>query len=62
MLVEAVLALTMVSALAMGAGFIAIGIVDMLMEAEKQENDKVEKDYVYMNDGTPVEFNEEDQE
>lgn len=60
MLVEAVLALTMVSALAMGAGFIAIGIVDMLMEAEKQEDN--EKDYVYMNDGTPVEFNEEDQE
>lgn len=60
MLVEAVLALTMVSALAMGAGFIAIGIVDMLMEAENQEDN--EKDYVYMNDGTPVEFNEEDQE
>lgn len=60
MLVEAVLALTMISALAMGAGFIAIGIVDMLMEAEKQEDN--EKDYVYMNDGTPVEFNEEDQE
>ena len=60
MLVEAVLALTMVSGLAMGAGFIAIAIVDMLMEAEKQEGN--EKDYVYMNDGTPVEFNEEDQE
>ena len=60
MLVEAVLALTMVSALAMGAGFIAVGIVDMLMEAENQEDN--EKDYVYMNDGTPVEFNEEDQE
>ena len=60
MLVEAVLALAMVSGLAMGAGFIAIGIVDMLMEAEKQEGN--EKDYVYMNDGTPVEFNEEDQE
>lgn len=60
MLVEAFLALTMVSALAMGAGFVAIGIVNMLMEAEKQEDN--EKDYVYMNDGTPVEFNEEDQE
>lgn len=60
MLVEAVLALTMVSGLAMGAGFLAIAIVDMLMEAEKQEDN--EKDYVYMNDGTPVEFNEEDQE
>ena len=60
MLVEAVLALTMVSALTMGAGFVAIGIVDMLMEAERQEDN--EKDYVYMNDGTPVEFNEEEQE
>lgn len=60
MLVEAVLALTMISGLTMGAGFLAIAIVDMLMEAEKQEDN--EKDYVYMNDGTPVEFNEEDQE
>lgn len=60
MLVEAVLALTMVSGLAIGAGFLAVGIVDMLMEAEKQEDN--EKDYVYMNDGTPVEYNEEEQE
>lgn len=60
MLVETVLALTIISGLVMGAGFLAIAIVDMLMEAEKQEDN--EKDYVYMNDGTPVEFNEEDQE
>lgn len=60
MLVEAVLALTMVTGLAMGAGFLAIGIVDMLAEAKEQEDN--EKDYVYMNDGTPVEYNEEDQE
>lgn len=60
MLVEAVLALTMVTGLAMGTGFLAIAIVDMLTEAEKQEDN--EKDYVYMSDGTPVEFNEEEQE
>lgn len=60
MLVEAALALTMITGLTMGAGFLAISIVDMLTEAEKQEDN--EKDYVYMNDGTPVEFNEEDQE
>lgn len=60
MLVEAALALTMVTGLAMGAGFLAIAIVDMLTEAEKQEDN--EKDYVYMNDGTPVEYNEEEQE
>lgn len=60
MLVEAALALTMITGLTMGAGFLAIAIVDMLTEAEKQEDN--EKDYVYMNDGTPVEFNEEDQE
>lgn len=60
MLVELVLALTMVTGLSIGAGFLAIGIVDMLMEAERQENN--EKDYVYMSDGTPVEFNEEEQE
>lgn len=60
MLVEAALALTMITGLTMGAGFLAIAIVDMLTEAEKQEDN--EKDFVYMNDGTPVEFNEEDQE
>ena len=60
MLVEAALALTMITGLTMGAGFLAIAIVDMLTEAEKQEDN--EKDFVYMNDGTPVEFNEEEQE
>ena len=60
MLVEAALALTMITGLTMGAGFLAIAIVDMLTEAERQEYN--EKDYVYMNDGTPVEFNEEEQE
>lgn len=60
MLVEAALALTMITGLTMGTGFLAIAIVDMLTEAEKQEDN--EKDYVYMNDGTPVEFNEEEQE
>ena len=60
MLVEAALALTMITGLTMGTGFLAIAIVDMLTEAERQEDN--EKDYVYMNDGTPVEFNEEDQE
>lgn len=60
MLVEAVLALSMVTGLAIGTGFLAKAIVDMLTEAEKQEDN--EKDFVYMNDGTPVEFNEEEQE
>lgn len=60
MLVEAALALTMITGLTMGAGFLAIAIVDMLTEAEKQEDN--EKDFVYMNDGTPVEYNEEEQE
>lgn len=60
MLVEAALALTMITGLTMGAGFLAIAIVDMLTEAERQEDN--EKDYVYMNDGTPVEYNEEEQE
>ena len=60
MLVEAALALTMITGLTMGTGFLAIAIVDMLTEAERQEDN--EKDFVYMNDGTPVEFNEEEQE
>lgn len=60
MLVEAALALTMITGLTVGAGFLAIAIVDMLTEAEKQEDN--EKDFVYMNDGTPVEYNEEEQE
>ena len=39
MLVEAALALTMITGLTMGAGFLAIAIVDMLTEAEKQEEE-----------------------
>ena len=60
MLVVAALALTMITGLTLGTGFLAIALVDMLTEAEKQEDNEI--DYVYMNDGTPVEFNEEEQE
>lgn len=41
------------------AGVIAIKVSEYIIdEYEKNE----EKDYVYMGDGTPVEYNEEDQE
>ena len=41
-------------------GILATGLVNMIIDAEMQEDN--EKDYVYMSDGTPVEFNEEEQE
>ena len=44
MIVEAFLALTIVTGLTMGAGFLAIAIVDMLLEAEKQEDNKEDQE------------------
>lgn len=44
MLVEAALALTIITGLTMGTGFLAIAIVDMLTEAEKQEDNEEEQE------------------
>ena len=56
-LVQALLAAGIVGTFSVAAGLISIVIADHICdEAMKQE------DYVYMNDGTPVEYNEDDQE
>lgn len=58
-LAQALLAIGIVGTFGAAAGLISIKIAEHIIEeAEKME----EKDHVYMNDGTPVEFNEEDQE
>lgn len=59
-LVQALLAVGIVGSFSAAAGMISIKIVDRICdEAMKQEE---QEDYVYMNDGTPVLYNEEDQE
>lgn len=56
---QALLAMGIVGTFSAVAGLISIKIAEHIVEeADKME----EKDYVYMNDGTPVEFNEDDQE
>lgn len=59
-LTQALLAMGIVGTFGAAAGLISIKIAERIcdeaMEQEEQE------DYVYMNDGTPVLYNEEDQE
>lgn len=43
--------------------FAAAGIISLIhIIGLPEEDENMEKDYVYMNDGTPVEYNEDDQE
>lgn len=59
-LAEALLAMGIVGTFSAVAGLITIKIAEHICdEAMKQEE---QEDYVYMNDGTPVLYNEEDQE
>lgn len=59
-LVQALIAIGIVGTFSAAAGLISIAIADHICdEAMKQEE---QEDYVYMNDGTPVEYNEDDQE
>ena len=59
-LAQALAAIGIVGTFSAAAGLISIKIADRICdEAMKQEE---QEDYVYMNDGTPVEFNEDDQE
>ena len=57
---QALIAIGIVASFSTAAGLLTIKIAehicDEAMEQEEQE------DYVYMNDGTPVLYNEEDQE
>lgn len=57
--VQCLIAMGIVGTFSAAAGLISIKIAEHIVEeAEKME----EKDYVYMEDGTPVEYNEDDQE
>lgn len=59
-LVQALITIGIVASFSTAAGLISIAIADHICdEAMKQEE---QEDYVYMNDGTPVEYNEDDQE
>ena len=59
MLVEALVAAGIVTTFETVAALLSIKVAEHIIEeAEKME----EKDYVYMNDGTEVEYNEDDQE
>lgn len=59
MLVEALVAAGIVTTFGTVAALLSIKVAEHIIEeAEKME----EKDYVYMNDGTEVEYNEDDQE
>lgn len=58
-LAETLIAMGIVGTFSAVVGLITIKIAEHIVdEAEKME----EKDYIYMEDGTPVEYNEEDQE
>ena len=59
MLVEALVAAGIVTTFGVTAAMISLKVAEHIIEeAEKME----EKDYVYMNDGTEVDYNEDDQE
>ena len=57
---QALIAMGILGTFSAAAGLITIKIAEHICdEAMKQEE---QEDYVYMNDGTPVLYNEEDQE
>ena len=59
-LAQALLAIGIVGTFGTVAGLLSIKVAEHIVEeAEKMEE---EQDYVYMKDGTPVEYNEDDQE
>lgn len=47
----------------LGLGFIyTYGVIVLHHEIMKEQNNPHEKDWVWMDDGTPVEYNEDEQE
>ena len=59
MAIEALVFVGVTTVFTIGAGLLSIMLAERIIEeADKTE----EKDYVYMEDGTPVEYNEDDQE
>lgn len=60
MALEALVFVGVTTVFTIGAGLLSIALAERIIEeADKMEE---EKDYIYMNDGTPVEYNEDDQE
>lgn len=60
-LVEALAAIGIVGTFSAVAGLISIKVAEHIVE-EEEKMEEEQEDYVYMNDGTPVLYNEEDQE
>ena len=56
---QALIAMGIVGTFSVAAGLISIKIAEHIVE---EADNMTEKDYVYMEDGTPVEYNEDDQE
>lgn len=60
MAIEALVFVGVTTVFTIGASLLSIALAERIIEeADKMEE---EKDYVYMEDGTPVEYNEDDQE
>ena len=60
---QALIAIGIIASFSTAAGLLTIKIADHICDdAMKQEEQEEQEDYVYMNDGTPVLYNEEDQE
>ena len=59
-LAQTLLAIGIVGTFSAVAGCITIKIAEHICEEAMEQEEQ--EDYVYMNDGTPVSYNEEDQE
>lgn len=59
-LAQTLLVIGIVGAFSATAGIITIKIAECICEEAMEQEEQ--EDYVYMNDGTPVLYNEEDQE
>ena len=68
-MINAIINTLIFSGITITFGMVAILLAERIIEEDinkeimttKEAND-IEKDYVFMNDGTPVEYNEDDQE
>ena len=57
---QALIAIGIVASFSTAAGLLTIKIAEHICDEAMEQEDQ--EDYVYMNDGTPVLYNEEDQE
>ena len=68
-MINAIINTLIFSGITITFGMVAILLAERIIEEDinkeimtTKEADDMEKDYVFMNDGTPVEYNEDDQE